>query len=378
MSYFERKALAEQLADQLLTPSMTSASGSGLFLAAPRRIGKSTFLREDLRPALLKKGVLVLYADLWTNKQEDPGSTIVNVVRAELAKHQGVMTRLARSVGLERMSLGGLLLNMEKIGLPAGISLSSALAALSDEIQTTIVLIIDEAQHALTTANGSDTLFALKAARDELNSTAHFGLRVVATGSNRDKLTMLRSGREQAFYGAPLLDFPALGMDFIEWFCKQVQLPVSLDPVQTHDLFVRAGHRPEVLSAAADALRFSFGLTASNTHQKFEAAIEVQIAEAQQEIFRVLGSLTPLQRAVLTIMAEDGSHFTPFEEQTMAKYRRLLKAKKGAPTTVKDVDISGVQSALNGLQEKSLIWRAARGVYAIEEASIAVAVLLKP
>jgi hypothetical protein len=352
MSYFARKALAEQLADQLLTPSVTSASGSGLFLAAPRRIGKSTFLREDLRPALLKKGVLVLYADLWANKQEDPGSTIVNVVRAELAK--------------------------QKVGLPAGISLSSALAALSDEIQTTIVLIIDEAQHALTTANGSNTLFALKAARDELNSTAHFGLRVVATGSNRDKLTMLRSGREQAFYGAPLIDFPALGMDFIEWFCKQVQLPVQLDPAPTYDLFVRAGHRPEVLSAAADALRFSFGLTAANTHQQFEAAIEAQIAQAQQEIFRVLGSLTPIQKTVLTVMAEDDTQFAPFEEQTMAKYRRLLKSKKGAALAAKDLDISGVQSALNGLQEKSLVWRAARGVYAIEEEAIAVAVLLKP
>jgi hypothetical protein len=378
MSYFQRKTLANQLTKQLLTPSVTSASGSGLFLAAPRRIGKSTFLREDLRPALLQQGVLVLYADLWANKLQDPGETIVNVVRAELAKHQGVVTRLARSVGLEKLSLGGLLLNMEKVGLPAGMSLSSALAVLSDEIKTTIVLIIDEAQHALTTANGSNTLFALKAARDELNSSAHFGLRVVATGSNRDKLTMLRSGREQAFYGAPLIDFPALGEDFIEWFCRQIELPVPLDPAITFELFQRAGCRPEVLSAAADALRFDFALSATNTHPKFEAAIEAQITEAQNDIFRTLGSLTPLQRVVLTVMAEDGERFAPFEDQTMTKYKRLLKPKRSAAkgNTVsmsKDLDISNVQGALTALQEKALVWRAARGVYAIEEESIAVA-----
>lgn len=36
-----------------------------------------------------------------------------------------------------------------------------------------IVLIIDEAQHAITTEAGVATMFALKAARDELNSSRH-------------------------------------------------------------------------------------------------------------------------------------------------------------------------------------------------------------
>ena len=64
------------------------------------------------------------------------------------------------------------------------------LVALADEIEEVIVLIIDEAQHAITTEAGSAALFSLKAARDELNSTHHHGLRVVCTGSNRDKLAI--------------------------------------------------------------------------------------------------------------------------------------------------------------------------------------------
>ena len=63
------------------------------------------------------------------------------------------------------------------------------------------MLIVDEAQHAITSDAGADALFALKAARDELNSSAHHGLRVVATGSNRDKLAMLRNSKDQAFFG---------------------------------------------------------------------------------------------------------------------------------------------------------------------------------
>ena len=46
MSIFHRVALADDLAARLLAAPSTSASGSGLFLAAPRRTGKSTFLRE--------------------------------------------------------------------------------------------------------------------------------------------------------------------------------------------------------------------------------------------------------------------------------------------------------------------------------------------
>ena len=73
------------------------------------------------------------------------------------------------------------------------------------------MLIIDEAQHAITTDKGYDALYALKAARDELNSSRHHGLRIVATGSNRDKLAMLRNSKDQAFFGAPLQPFPQIG-----------------------------------------------------------------------------------------------------------------------------------------------------------------------
>ena len=57
----------------------------------------------------------------------------------------------------------------------------------TNETGQVIVLNIDEAQHAITSTVGTDAWFALKAARDELNSSAHHCLRIVATGSNRDK-----------------------------------------------------------------------------------------------------------------------------------------------------------------------------------------------
>lgn len=368
MEIFHRDRLAADMAGKVLFVSPTSASSSGLFLAAPRRTGKSTFLREDLRPQLEERGALVLYADLWEDRKADPGDVIVQAVRTELAKHDGVVQRLAKAAGMEKVAVGGLTFSLDRVGLGDGVSLSAALAALSDECKRPIVLVIDEAQHAITSDKGNDALFALKAARDELNSSRHHGLRVVATGSNRDKLAMLRNSRDQAFFGAPLVNFPPLGSDYVHWFCERADLPAKLDPDQVMDLFRRAAFRPELLGAAADALRFAFELPAESVGTAFTEALEAQIEANNHELLRVVHSLTPLQSAVLRVLAARGNDYAPFEANTMAAYQEVLQAT-GQSADAR-ADVPGVQQALLALQDKALVWRAARGVYALEESSL--------
>lgn len=365
---FHRNRLATDMAAKILYVPPGSASSSGLFLAAPRRTGKSTFLREDLRPQLEAKGALVLYADLWENRKADPGSVIIAAVRSELAKYEGVVARLARASGMDKVNVGGMSFSLDRIGLGNGTSLSSALAALSDETGKTIVLVIDEAQHAITTDNGNDALFALKAARDELNSSRHKGLRVVATGSNQDKLAMLRNSKDQAFFGVPLVKFPLLGKDYVQWFCEQVNLPAALSADVVYELFIRASFRPEMLGAAADALRFDFELASGDAPARFALAVEEQIEASNAEQLRVVHGLTPLQSAVLRVLASDGKQYAPFETETIAAYQKMLDAI--APDSSTRADVPNVQQALTALQEKDLVWRASRGVYALEDASL--------
>jgi len=369
MDVFHRAAMAADLASKVMFVAPTSASGSGLFLAAPRRTGKSTFLREDLRPQLERQGALVVYVDLWEDRRADPGDVIVHAVRAELSRHDGVVKRLARSAGMEQVTVGGVAFSLDRVGLGEGVSLSAALAALSDETGRVIVLIVDEAQHAITSERGNDALFALKAARDELNSSRHKGLRVVATGSNRDKLAMLRNSRDQAFYGAPLVNFPPLGPDYVAWFCQRVGLTAPLDPAMVEALFLRAAYRPELLGAAADTLRFEFGLAPQDVPARFAAAVQEQIDASNDEMLRVVHSLTPLQAAVLKVLARRGTDYAPFEAATLQAYQAVLQAAN--PAGEAKADVPAVQQALIALQEKALVWRAARGVYALEEATLA-------
>lgn len=368
-NFFHRPDLASRLANQILHTSATSATSSGLFLSAPRRTGKSTFLREDLRPMLQSRGAHVLYADLWENKSVDPGDVIVSTIRSELRQHDGVVTRLARSVGVDKVKVGGLSFDLDRVGLGRDISLSEALSALSDETGKPIVLIIDEAQHAITSDAGSNALFALKAARDKINSSGQVGLRIVATGSSQAKLAMLRNSKDQAFFLAPLVNFPPLGRQYVEWFVERVNLLAHLDADAVWPLFERAGFRPEILGAAADSLRFDFELSPSDVSSRFNEQVAKELDTSDSATLQVVHSLTPLQSSVLRVLAIAGDDFAPFEAQTLRMYQQALE--KISPKGTLIADVPNVQQALQALQLLALVWRAARGVYALEDPGLA-------
>lgn len=368
---FHRTELATDLASRLLHPPPASAVRSGLFLAAPRRTGKSTFLVADLLPALEAAGARALYVDLWRDIDRDAADVIVSTVGAALAVEGGAVARLGRTFGrVEGVTAGPLSVAFRgPDGGTSHVSMTEALLALSDEVDRTIVLVIDEAQHAITTEAGAKALFGLKAARDALNIGRTHGLRIVATGSNRDKLSMLRSSKEQAFFGAPLTSFPPLGVDYVRWFIARRDLGEALDVDATTRWFERAGHRPEILAAAADAVLYEIGGDATTVSVRLEAAIDAEVRAADGAQMRVVRSLTALQSAVLREMASSGRDYAPFERETMARYVSTLGTI--APESELVPNDANVQSALGSLQKRGLAWRAARGVYALEDARLA-------
>ena len=60
--------------------------------------------------------------------------------------------------------------------------------------------------------------------------------------------------------------------------------------------------------------------------------------------------------------------YAPFESDTMGAYQDLLDTR--APNSATKADVPNVQQALTALQEKALVWRASRGVYALEDATL--------
>lgn len=365
-SYFHRA----NLADMFSRRSLSEKGASGIFISSPRRTGKSTFIREDLLPKLESCGAEVIYVDLWADKSADPGEIIVAAIHKRIAATKSMVSGLIKKSGLDNASIdvaGILKVGVSKKVRDGEITITDSLALLSENKKTIIVLVIDEAQHATTTEQGANALFALKAARDELNSSGNYGFRLIATGSNRDKLATLVNNKEHAFYGAPLVELPYLGRDFLEWELSRFESDVkpSIDAMLAS--FDLCGYRPEYLSQSLDALLFQLDLTGENVDSRLAVEVSNRLVASRLDFLKQVNSLPPLQYSVLKVMAAEGDNFAPFKSATIEKYKQVC----GDLAEEVKIDSSSAQAALESLRDKSLIWKVARSAYTLEDAQYA-------
>src|SRR5262245_39993582 len=101
---FHRKNLAQAYCDSLQGQGITNAT-SGLFLAGPRRVGKSTFLIEDLIPEAEARSWLTVYVDLWANKLIDPALLITESIKTSIAANKGKLTKLTKQLRIQKINL---------------------------------------------------------------------------------------------------------------------------------------------------------------------------------------------------------------------------------------------------------------------------------
>jgi hypothetical protein len=373
---YHRPDLAHRLAAMLLGNDPLSAAGrSGLFLSAPRRTGKSTFLRNDLIPAVEKAGAVAIYVDLWADKTRDAADLIAEAIRDGLAAHTG---RLARGLrALQRIKKAGAKgelagvkgefgFELETIGQPHGTTLAKALEALHRRVGKPIVLIIDEAQHALSTERGADTLFALKAARDALNLAAKKPqLAIVATGSARGKIADMVMRRNQAFYGASVETFPPLGEPFVQHLVSgMLSHRLSKDRMPSVKRLMQAfqtlGSRPEDLRKAVhDALV----RPEADLSDAIVAAAQEQRGRTLEELRKQLSMLNNLQLAILKRMVKLGDGTQPFSQDSVEYYRSETRNHR--------ITTPSVQKALDILVTNGFVWRSSRGVYALDDMMVA-------
>jgi hypothetical protein len=129
--------------------------------------------------------------DQWADVRRDPGALIADAIASALGSHSGVVARTARNAGLEKVKVGGLEVDTSKIGSVNGLTLTQALGLPHERSGKPVALIVDEAQHALTSDAGEAAMTALQSARDQLNRPGAVNLMLVMSGSDRDKLLRL-------------------------------------------------------------------------------------------------------------------------------------------------------------------------------------------
>ena len=375
MKRYPRTALAERLADDIGSKNSFGDAWNGLFLAAPRRTGKSTFLRHDLRPELEGRDHVVLYVDLWSNVKLDPGAVVADEIGRAIRAHAGKVSRWTREAGIVELDIGGTIkVDTSRIGQHEGLTLTDALGALGDLVdRRPIVLMIEEAQHALTSEDGAATMTALKAARDALNSPDRAGLVLVMTGSDRDKLLRLVNANAAPFFGSRIRDLPLLDEEFVAFAVGLLEADnPRLGQVDVKALSVafRAfGHRPQLFADAVSEALDPLG----EGGERFEGRVLRKATEQRtREEARMRDdflSLKPLEMAVVWRMFEEGSGFRAFGASALASYRATLSSL-GADDD--KVTASRVQGALNHLRDRdpAIVWKSSRGEYAIDDVSM--------
>lgn len=367
MDYYRRTKLAEQMAKQLLNPGMLDQGlRSGLFLSGLRRTGKTTFLQQDLIPALESMGALVIYVDLWADTKADPAVLVHAAIRKALEDLQkptsGALARLKRLKGVDLGAMGFKFgFSLADLGAKGGPTIAQALTEVVDMAKSDVVLIVDEVQQALAGEDGTQMLLAIKAARDAINprpdTPGHFLF--IGTGSHRAQVAEMTRGRQQAFVGATSLDYPTLDADFVEYVLKTIasegapavpSLPVAVAAFKT------LGCRPEELNRALRMLQQHPPAEADHLFPVIAATLKNAAADVELRKVEDLGTLAAAIFDRIARAAGDATGL--FAGDALAEYSQAVG---------RDVTADQVQRVAEEMRDANVIMRKGHGVYAVTD-----------
>lgn len=361
---FHRPKYARDMAQQLLHPTAFQLNvRSGVFLSGIRRIGKTTFLKQDLIPALEAEGALVIYVDLWTDRSRLPSALVYEAVQQTLLQFKipgsGVFERFkGLNLGAAGISFG---FQLESIGAQSGTSLAQAVSELIDKAGITVVLIVDEVQQALVTEDGYNLMHALKAARDAVNSkpnTRGYFL-FLGTGSHKSLVTDMATRRSQPFMGAMTTTYELLAEDFVEWKLKQLSstpelrlpsLPVALEGFQA------MGNRPEEMLKALVQLQS----TDVDPDQAFPIICATLASSAADVELQTLDEFGPLGEALFEriAMGPDAGVTGLYGTDSLESFSKAVNAM---------VEATQVQNLAEKMIAANLITRSGHGVYVVAD-----------
>ena len=360
--YFERAELAKRLADELTGEVPFSDAPNGLFLAAPRRTGKSVFIKDELGPELERRGIVVIYVDLWEYKDKPP-ATLVS------AKIADAMRDLVSKVlgNVKTLEFMGFKIELGKIGTKDGLSFYKALDLLRKKKKQPVALMIDEAQHALTDAEGENMMSALKSARDQMREKGKPGLLLVMTGSHRDKLSYLLNTTSAPFWGSEIRTLPTLGDEFALFLSREIK-KMRHDLLSIRDdnmikAFRHFGERPQLLLDQIARILPEVG-DAEDFDKKLLQAARKRKEKDREEYTKVFLMLGKTEQAVLWQMLDKGKEFRPFAKDALEQYSGY---------TAKKVSALQAQRALENLQNQDppLVWKTTRGDYSLYDLTMA-------
>ncbi len=249
LPYFPRPDLLQSILRLLL-------SGANVTLFAPRRHGKTQFVRNELLPNVHESGWFAARVDLWRNRKE-PAKGLVEGLEAiaYAEKKTGVLgTKLNLKSVRTKFQLPGV--DIEGEWVPSSETPTIPDANLENRLANALHRIADHGQHALLALDefqalaepgNENFIAAFRTVLQDLEDR----LSVIFTGSSRDGLNRLfQRAKAPLFRSAESVALPNLGDDFVDsradYLADVASLTVDRDALKL--LFPRLRYTPQFLN----------------------------------------------------------------------------------------------------------------------------------
>ena len=333
--HFPRSALAQQVLG-LFETGLSSA----LVFFAPRRMGKTEFLRKDIQPLAVKKGWAVLYfsfLDTGENVQEEYVHALTNFAETigAISTTNSLFSRV-RKIGAEAAGVGKASVELTPIQ-NAILDMKAIFSHLANHGK--IILLMDEVQVLTRHETNQQFIAGLRTAFDIYKDS----LKIIFTGSSREGLRrMFSKSTAPFFHFGQNLPFPDLDQQFTDYLSNAFYDVTKrrLDNQVLWDTFITMDKVPQLARSLVERL-------ALNPNQSIVEAKESLLADLSDDraYVGVWGESSVLEQLLLREVANGPGGL--FSEN-----RRLTFAKTlGVPT----ITVPSVQSALRVLLRKYLV-----------------------
>ncbi len=331
--HFPRTELAQQVLGMF-----ESGLSSALVFFAPRRMGKTEFLRKDIQPLAEKnewKTFYFSFLDVGENAQEEYTNALLKFSEdiGVINSKKSILSRV-RKIGAEA---AGIKANIELDSFQHVSDMKSVFSKLATEGK--ILLLMDEVQILTKNENNQQFIAGLRTALD-LNKDS---IKVIFTGSSREGLRRMFSQASAPFFHfGQNLPFPELNRDFTDHLSSVVNKVTKrkLDKDILWQTFKEMDKVPQLARSLVERLALNPNQTMSETKKQLLADIFNDRAYIE-----MLENSSKLGQMLLKEIANGVESF--FSEQQRGYFAKRL----GVP----ELTVPSIQSALRVLQRKNLI-----------------------
>ena len=290
LPYFPRPELLTTILRLLL-------SGANVTLFAPRRHGKTQFVRNELLPALHEAGWFAARVDLWRNKVQ-PVLGLVEGLEAIAYASKKPKSGLSMKLNLKsvrtKFKLPGV--DIEGEWEPAANTPPTPSASLENRLANALHLIADHGTHVLLALDefqaldkpGTDNFVAaFRTVLQDLEDRVS----VIFTGSSRDGLNRLfQRTKAPLFRSAVAITLPNMGDDFVDsrvdYLFDTANLTVDRDELKL--IFTRLCHTPQFIN---EMVRLMLASGVTDVQRTYAAWLEAKRTEEYADLIHDLNDL---------------------------------------------------------------------------------------